>query len=136
MANPPDGPNNSPNNSPNNDDSSSSTDIINQALSAKGVYILYLASLLTGITALVGLVIAYVQQQEAPEWEQSHYQFLIRTFWIGLLYTVIGSILTVVLVGFVILLFAAIWMIVRCIIGLQLALKQQPVPNPQTWWFS
>jgi uncharacterized membrane protein len=28
-----------------------------------------------------------------------------------------------------------IWMIVRCIKGLQLAGRNEPVPNPETWMF-
>lgn len=109
---------------------------ITQVLSSKGVYVLYLASLLTGVTALIGLIVAYSLRGQAPEWEQSHYQFLIRTFWIGLLYSVIGTLLTAVLIGFLVLLFVVVWMIVRCIKGLQLAAEQKPVPNPETWLFS
>ena len=50
---------------------------------AKLVYILYLVSLLIGITAIVGLIIAYVNRDDAPGWLQTHYRFQIRTFWIG-----------------------------------------------------
>ena len=127
---------NSDNNLINADERDTGTNFISQVLSSKGVYILYLASLLTGITALIGLVVAYALRGQAPEWEQSHYQFLIRTFWIGLLYSVIGILLTVILIGFLILLFVAIWLIVRCIQGLQLAARREPVPNPRTWLFN
>lgn len=48
------------------------------------VYILYLVGFLAGITALVGLVLAYVNRSDASAWLQSHYTFQIRTFWIGL----------------------------------------------------
>ena len=44
------------------------------------VYILYLVGLIAGITTVVGVVIAYVNRADAPEWVQSHYQFQIRTF--------------------------------------------------------
>src|SRR5689334_8683319 len=50
------------------------------------VYILYLVGFLTGITVLVGLVIAYLQRDNTDRLSQSHFQFQIRTFWIGLLY--------------------------------------------------
>ena len=103
---------------------------------AKIIYILYLVGLIVGITGLVGLVMAYMNQEEAPEWLKSHYQFLIRIFWIGLLYSVIGLILTTIIIGLAILLFVLVWWIVRCVKGLQLLDKQQPIPNPTTWMFS
>jgi uncharacterized membrane protein len=99
------------------------------------VYILYLASLVVGVTGLVGVIIAYVVKGDAPEWLKSHYSFLIRTFWIGLLIGFIGGVLTFVLIGFLILLFLLVWWIVRCVQGLNLLSKNQPVPNPQTWMF-
>ncbi|HEY6104626.1 MAG TPA: hypothetical protein VIV59_01495, partial [Anaeromyxobacteraceae bacterium] len=52
---------------------------------AKVVYVLYLVSLVTGVTALVGVVMAYVYQGDAPDWLKTHYRFQIRTFWLGLL---------------------------------------------------
>ena len=53
---------------------------------AKIVYILYLVSLLFGITGIIGVVMAYINKDDAPEWVQTHYQFQIRTFWIGALF--------------------------------------------------
>jgi uncharacterized membrane protein len=47
------------------------------------VYILYLVGFLTGITVLVGLVIAYLQRDRTDRVSQSHFQFQITTFWIG-----------------------------------------------------
>lgn len=57
---------------------------------AKIVYILYLVGVVFGITGLIGVVMAYIYKSDAPEWLSSHYQFQIRTFWIGLLYLVVG----------------------------------------------
>ncbi len=54
------------------------------------VYILYLVGFLAGITVLVGLVIAYLQRDNADRVSQSHFQFQITTFWIGLLYFFVG----------------------------------------------
>ena len=49
-----------------------------------------LVGFLTGITVLVGLTIAYLQRDKTDRISQSHFQFQISTFWIGLLmaYTV------------------------------------------------
>lgn len=100
---------------------------------AKIIYILYLVSLVLGITGLIGLVMAYINKGDAPEWLKSHYQWQIRTFWMGLLYTVIGLITTSILIGFLILLLNLIWFIVRCVKGLSALEKQQPPANPTSW---
>ncbi|MDO6563014.1 hypothetical protein Q4488_06405 [Amphritea sp. 1_MG-2023] len=113
---------------------------VTQASSDKGsnakiIYILYLASLIFGITGLVGLIMAYVNKADAPEWLKSHYQWQIRTFWMALLYTVIGIITASFLIGFLILLLNVVWFIIRCIKGLSALDKQQPLPQPTSWLF-
>jgi len=49
------------------------------------VAILYLANLLTGFTVLIGLILAYVWRNDGAttDWEETHFTYLIRTFWIG-----------------------------------------------------
>jgi uncharacterized membrane protein len=103
------------------------------ASTAKVVYILYLVSLAVGVTSLVGVIMAYVNVGEAPEPLRSHYRFQIRTFWIGLLYSCIGLLLLLVVVGAVVWLFVAVWLIVRCVKGLQALERGEPYPNAATW---
>jgi uncharacterized membrane protein len=103
--------------------------------SAKIIYILYLLSLLVGVTSLVGVIMAYVNIGDAPEPLKSHYRFQIRTFWIGLLYGVIGLVLTFVAVGVLVLLFVAVWLIVRCVKGLKALDRREPYPNVATWFW-
>lgn len=103
--------------------------------SAKLVYILYLVSLIFGITSIVGVIMAYINKNDAPRWLESHYRFQIRTFWIGLLYSLIGAVLVVVLIGWIILLFTMVWLIIRCVKGLQALDKQEAPPDPATWMF-
>ena len=97
------------------------------------IYVLYLASLLVGVTAIVGVVMAYLNQGSAPEGLQTHYRFLIRTFWIGILYAAVGLVLSMVFIGFAVLCFALVWLIVRCVKGLKLLGERQPIPDPATW---
>lgn len=99
-------------------------------------YLLYLASLLVGVTAIVGVVMAYVNKDDAPDWLKTHYNFMIRTFWIGLLYSFVGFVLLVVAIGALILLFTLIWWIIRCVQGLNFLNKNQPVPKPESWLFA
>ena len=54
------------------------------------VYILYFVAYFTGITALIGVIIAHVQVASADPLLATHYRFQIRTFWIGILYLVIA----------------------------------------------
>ena len=102
---------------------------------AKIVYILYLAGIIFGITGIIGVVMAYINKNDAPEWLQSHYQFQIRTFWIGLIYMLVGFVLTFVLVGYLVLLFWVIWLIIRCAKGMKLLEQKTAHPNPKGWLF-
>lgn len=98
------------------------------------ISLLYLCSFFTGITALVGVVLAYVWRGEILEpWETSHYRYLIRTFWLGLLGGILGMILTIVLIGFLILPAVVVLVVVRCVLSLVNAQKHQPMPNPYSW---
>ena len=101
--------------------------------SATIVYILYLTSLVLGVTSLVGVIWAYVKVGDAPEPVRSHYRFQIRTFWIGLLYSVVGLALTFVAVGVIVLAFVAVWLIVRCVKGLRALDRREAYPNVETW---
>lgn len=102
---------------------------------AKIIYILYLVSILVGVTGIVGVVMAYIYKAEAPDWLQSHYQYQIRTFWISLLYVIISFLLTLVVIGFVLLFLVLIWWIVRCVKGLNALNNKQAIPDPKTWMF-
>jgi uncharacterized membrane protein len=95
------------------------------------IYILYLIPI--GVTHIVGLVMAYVARDTAPEWLRSHYSFQIRTFWIGLLYFCIAGVLCVVLIGFALLPVVVIWFIVRCALGLARLSQGQAYPTPESW---
>jgi uncharacterized membrane protein len=99
------------------------------------VYILYLVAYFTGITAVIGVIIAHVQIGSADPLLASHYRFQIRTFWIGVLYLVIGTILTVVLVGIAVLLWWFIWSLVRNIKGVLALNENKPIANPASWLF-
>lgn len=98
------------------------------------IYILYLLNIVIPFTGLVAVIMAYVNKGES-NFLQSHYQFQIRTFWIGLLYGVIAVLLTAIVIGWVLLLLFVIWLIVRCAIGLKHLGKQQEIPNPTSWGF-
>lgn len=98
------------------------------------VYALYIAGWATGcISSLIGLVLAYVSKDAAPEWMKSHYVFQIRTFWISLLFTAIGALTALIGIGVLILVATGIWVTVRAVVGLAWVLKNEPYPNPRGW---
>jgi len=99
------------------------------------VYILYLVGYAVCVTALAGVIIAHIQVGEADPLLASHYRFQIRTFWIGLLYLVVGFILAFVLIGFLVLAWWFVWSLVRTIKGLLALNENRPIANPASWMF-
>ncbi|MFL0354887.1 DUF4870 family protein [Erythrobacter sp. GH1-10] len=97
------------------------------------ISLLYLGSFLTGISGLVGVVLAHVWQGEnADNWAASHFSYLIRTFWIGLIASVV---LFVTIIGIPLLILPAIWVGVRSVMSLVKAQKHEPMPDPKTLLF-
>lgn len=103
---------------------------------AFAVYALYAIGFFTVITAVVGLIIAHVKASTACGIWLSHFQFQIRTFWIGLLYFIVGFGLLYFLVGAPIILWWTIWTLVRIIKGAILLHDQRPIPQPTSWLFA
>lgn len=107
-------------------------------------YALYLLAFATGITAVIGLVIAYTQRSSAAPGMKTHFTYLIRTFWGGLMMMIVGGVifgvgalLSIILIGFpimglawLILTFATIWYAVRCIVGLVYLSRGEAHPRP------
>jgi uncharacterized membrane protein len=98
------------------------------------IYVLYLAGFVIGITVLIGLVMAYVNRGKAGGWIETHYTWAIRTFWIALLGGFVSLLLMLVAIGFLLALAVAVWVIVRCVIGLQAVSRGEPIRNPESWW--
>lgn len=108
----------------------------NSTAGAKVIYILLMVGTLIGFSAVIAVIMAYIYKDDSPEWMQSHYRFQIRTFWIGLLYATVGLITFAVVIGYFILLFTVIWVIIRCIKGLKQLENNQPVKNLESWMFT
>ena len=97
------------------------------------VYFLYLLSFVVGFSGLIGLVFAYMNRSGRDALLDSHYTYQIRTFWIGMLYSIICVVLAIIGIGFLLMFAVAIWAIVRCIKGLQAISKKEPIDNVETW---
>ncbi|MBX7539448.1 DUF4870 family protein [Qipengyuania sphaerica] len=101
------------------------------------IAILYLASFLTGITGLIGVVLAHVWQGDRNEeaWVASHYTYLIRTFWFSFLAGIVAMVLSVIFIGILLFPLIAIWFGARSVFSLMRAQRREPMPNPQTLGF-
>ena len=97
------------------------------------IYVLYLASMVVGITSIIGVVIAYMNRGKAGGWIESHYTWAIRTFWMGILYSLIAAVLMIVGIGFLLVIAVAIWAIIRIVKGLQKAARDEAIDDPETW---
>ncbi|RLK46828.1 putative membrane protein [Alkalispirillum mobile] len=97
------------------------------------VYILYLVGFFVVLTAIAGLILAYIKRGEADPVSASHYQYQIRTFWIGVLYSLVGIITSPIGVGFLIMVLAVLWFLTRCIKGLVVNSESRPITDPTTW---
>ncbi len=101
------------------------------------VSLLYIGSFLAGITTILGVILAYVWRGEPHEpWENSHYSYHIRTFWMGLAWSCVaafGTMLTLGLLAWILFPLVAIWFAARAIKSLLAAQKNEPVRNVETW---
>lgn len=107
--------------------------IVSDKVLALAIYVLYGLGYFTGISALIGVVIAHVKVEDADPMLRSHYQFLIRTFWIGLLYNAIGIPLCFVLIGIPLMLWWFVWSVIRIVKGALLLTEHKPIANPRSW---
>ncbi|HEY0719898.1 MAG TPA: hypothetical protein VGE50_01465 [Gammaproteobacteria bacterium] len=82
------------------------------------VYALQAASFLVLITIIVAIVINYVKLEDVRgTLAESHFRWQIRTFWFGLLWSVVGMILLLILIGYFVLVANCIWVIYRIVKG-------------------
>ena len=118
------------------------------------IYGLYLVGPFTGfLTTLIGLIIAYAQRGGAGPRMETHYTLLIRTFWltigwflVGLGLTIVGGLLSIVLVGIPALALGLIilgvfgpvilvWKYIRLVIGVSYLARDEAYPRPMSWLF-
>ena len=101
------------------------------------VALLYLVSIVTGLSMLIGLILAYVwKDDDSGNWENSHFRFHIRSFWIGLLLGglfVIPTILTLGLAGFILYPLLVVWLAIRSLKAMLAAQRRQPLVDAGTW---
>lgn len=107
------------------------------------VYALYAASVLNGLTALIGVIIAHVKRGDPDPLADNHYAWQIRSFWYGLALTVAAAVATVVLVVVPVIGWLAIplvwlalvvWYVWRVVKGWVRLGDRRPLDDPEALW--
>lgn len=95
-------------------------------LPAKIIYGLFAAGFVIGLTAIAGVIFAYISRGEDTV-QDTHLNFQIQTFWIGLVALIVGVITMFIGIGFLILFAWFIWTVLRVVSGLILVLDGKPI---------
>jgi uncharacterized membrane protein len=89
-----------------------------------------LAPFSVGILFVVAAVIAYLKHDESiGTIEESHFRWQLRTFWIGLIASVIGVVLLLIWIGVPILMLTELWIIYRVVKGGYYYADRRPIDN-------
>ena len=109
------------------------------------IYILYIIGFFTGITALIGVIMAYVNRDKATGVFKSHMNFQIKIFWRGIIFTAVntaiyslvglatvltmglGFVLTLIPIG--ILIWWLVWTIMAIVKGMGALGRNEPAPS-------
>ena len=82
------------------------------------VYALQAAGFVFGVTWLVAVIVNYVKRDDVTgSFLESHFRWQIRSFWFGLLWAALGALTFLIVIGWVILLANAVWLIYRIVKG-------------------
>ncbi|MDE3116471.1 MAG: DUF4870 domain-containing protein, partial [Pseudomonadota bacterium] len=91
------------------------------------VYLLYLAALINGLTAVIGVILAYVKRDDVRGTVyESHFANAIEVFWIFLIGMLVAVPLCFVVVGIPLVFALYVWVIFRTVKGIVRAIDGQP----------
>jgi len=89
------------------------TEINNRSIT-QVIYGLYAASLISGITMLIAIILNYVKRDDVVNTlYESHFRWQMRTFWGSLLWTIVGGATIPLIIGFAVLGATLVWFIYR-----------------------
>jgi len=94
-------------------------------------YILFGAGIVTAFSPIAGIILSHIKVRDVQGtvWE-SHYQWLIRTFWIAFAAGVVSSFLVFIFIGVPLMIVIAIWFIYRLIKGFLRFNDNRPIDDP------
>lgn len=93
------------------------------------VYVLQIAGIAAGITAIAGVIINYIKRDDVRGTVyKSHFNWQIRTFWWALLWFIVGTATIELLgLGILVLIVAGIWYLYRIVRGMIAWSRNRPV---------
>ena len=98
-----------------------------------------------GVSLIVAVVIAYAGRVRVGPVTRSHFNWLIRTFWLSMLWALAGGAVVaisaafphalgaIVVVGVAILGLAWIWTLIRLLAGAAYLARRAAYPRPRSW---
>lgn len=94
-------------------------------------YILHACAIFTGVTAIVGVIMNHLKVNDTESaFIRSHHRWMLRTFWWGLLWSLICGVLTLIFIGLIGYAILAIWWIYRIVRGLLAFAERRQLPLP------
>lgn len=90
-------------------------------------YSLMVIGLFTAIPMVLGAVWAFVKRKNyVGTVFHSHYSNAVRVFWWSVVWTIVGAILSSIVIGYAILAIAWLWALYRLVNGMAKAIEDQP----------
>jgi len=110
-------------------------------------YGLYFVGMFTALPILLGAILAYVMRGRSGAMANSHYTYLIGTFWGAVFWSIIGGALILVgiplsiilvgvplvVVGWTIFGVVYCWILLRLVVGSIYLLRGEAHPRPRAW---
>lgn len=92
------------------------------------VYALQALVFVTLVTPLAGVVVNYVKREDVVgTFYESHFRWQIRTFWWSLVWSALGVVTLIILIGKLILLAVTVWYIYRIVKGWLRLVENKPM---------
>jgi uncharacterized membrane protein len=99
------------------------------------IYILYIIGFFTGITALIGVVLAYINRNQFDPASNSHFNRQIKIFWRGVIFAIfifityfIGAITIILMpIAWILMLWWFIWTVIAIARGMSALNRSQPI---------
>lgn len=93
-------------------------------------YVLHALAPFTAVSAIVAVIISHIKVNETESaFIRSHHSWLIGTFWWGLLWFAVSSVLVFVLIGFLGYAIVGLWWLYRTVRGFINYKEKRPMPG-------
>ncbi|MCB1706129.1 MAG: hypothetical protein KDI17_14795 [Halioglobus sp.] len=111
------------------------------------IYGLYIGSIMAVVTAPIGMCIAFFRKGRSAPWLDTHLVFQFRTFWLGVLASVVALLawhlagqwglapVYAWIFGYLFFTVGIAWMMGRCAVGIHRLTANRAIDAPKSWLF-